>query len=141
LRALVGHLVIAHVSLVQIIATCGALVVLVEPWHDAIDVEVMRAWQEEYLGALEVGSAADGTDLADAVLLRDLDRELLHVLVLHAMHVFHLLVVHFIDYVLVGLHVHAVDRRLALGDGVLGSEDLLLLVLIIDPVQVVRAGC
>ena len=80
------------IPLIEIIPACRTLVILIEPRDHTVNMVVVGAWEEEYFAAFFVGVAAYCTYFPFALLLSYFDRKLLHVLVLHSVVVFYLLV-------------------------------------------------
>ena len=139
MSTLIFVFIVGHIALIEVVSAGGTLVVFVEPGHDAVHVKMMRARQKEHLGTLGISIAANGAYFAYTVLLGHFYGELLHVFVFYAVHILDLLIVHLVNNVLIGLKIHAIDRRLSLRDGVLGCLYLPVLILIIHPIQIVFA--
>ena len=95
---------------VKIVSTSWTLCLLVEPWHDALCMEVMSAPKEEDLITFGVVTHADCTHKIFLEFLHLLGLQLANKLVFHSMILFDLVVHLFVPDLFKGFIVHARDR-------------------------------
>lgn len=137
LLTFIGDFVVAHVTLVEIITASRTFMILVKPGHNAVNMEVMATWKEEDFASFIISITANSTHLTYTTLFSNFYWKLLHVFILNSILIFDLLVIHFIDNIFVGIDIHSIYWALSFSYCVLCSKNMLLLILIIHPIQII----